>query len=50
MAGRRDRLEEKHPEVWHEVARNAIVWIVKEYLHLPISGSGIKTSLFSCAE
>jgi hypothetical protein len=22
-------LEQKHPEVWHEVARDTIVWIVK---------------------
>jgi hypothetical protein len=28
-------LQEKHPEVWHKVARNAIVWIVEQYFHLP---------------
>ena len=38
MTGRRDRLKEKHPEVWHEVARDAIVWIVEQYFHLPSPG------------
>jgi hypothetical protein len=34
-----ERLEEKHPEVRHKVARDAIVWTVEQDLHLPISGS-----------
>jgi hypothetical protein len=29
-------LEQKHPEVWHEVARDAIVWIVEQDFHLSI--------------
>ena len=32
-------LQEKHPEVRHEVASDAIIWIVEQDLHLPISGS-----------
>jgi hypothetical protein len=46
MTGRRDRLQEKHPEVWHEVARDAIVWIVEQDLHLPISGSELISKPF----
>jgi hypothetical protein len=37
MAGWRNRLQEKHPEVWHEVASDTIVWIVEQDLQLPIS-------------
>jgi hypothetical protein len=36
--------------VWHEVARDAIVWIVEQDLHLPISGSELISKPFSCAE
>jgi hypothetical protein len=43
-------LQEKHPEVWHEVARDAIVWIVEQDLHLPISGSELISKPFSCTE
>jgi len=43
-------LQEKHPEVRHEVARDAIVWIVEQDLHLPISPGGINRSLFIYAE
>ena len=38
MTGRRDRLQEKHPQVWHEVSRDTIVWIVEQYFHLPSPG------------
>ena len=29
MTRRSERLQEKHPKVWHEVARDTIVWIVE---------------------
>ena len=33
MAGRRERLEEKHPQVRHEIFRNAIVGTIEQYFH-----------------
>ena len=42
-------LKEKHPEVWHEVAGNAIIWIVEQYFHLPSPGFHYQ-SLFICAD
>jgi hypothetical protein len=42
----RECLKEKHPEVWHEIAGDAIVWIVEQDLHLPISGSELISKPF----
>ncbi len=33
MAGRRERLKEKHPQMRHKVSRNAIVRAIEQYFH-----------------
>jgi hypothetical protein len=29
MAGGRERLQQKHPEVRHEVLRDAVIWVIE---------------------
>lgn len=36
--------------MWHEVARNAVVWIVKKYFRLPSPVGWLIDSLFICAD
>src|SRR5258708_24395708 len=45
MTRRSQRLQQKHPEVRHEISSHAVVWIVEQYFHFPISRSGHSTTL-----
>ena len=33
MSGRGERLQQKHPQVWHEILRHAVVGAIEEDLH-----------------
>jgi hypothetical protein len=40
VAGGSQRLEKKHPQMWHEIARDPIIRVVQQYPHQFLSTTG----------